>query len=182
MPASVRLAPSCRGRADDEGSPSRVKTAIKVGASTIADEQAVYSNFGKCVDIHAPGTDIDSAYFGTNDEYVYKTGTSMSTPHVAGLATMLLSHGDMSTAQLKAKLVSLGVKNVLKNVCAFASVHSRRLDTRSQEHAQSAPQQRPSLSPTLFRPFALTNAVMRDNLYTVQGSSSQTAVIDPARR
>lgn len=44
-------------------SPARVKSAITVGASTIADAKASFSNFGDVVDIFAPGENIESAYY-----------------------------------------------------------------------------------------------------------------------
>ena len=46
----------------DNVSPARVATAITVGASTIDDTMAVFSNFGSAVDIFAPGLDVISSW------------------------------------------------------------------------------------------------------------------------
>ena len=61
---------------------------ITVGASARDDAAAVFSDFGKCVDIFAPGVDIVSSCSGnvceSEDRYLSMSGTSMAAPHVAG--------------------------------------------------------------------------------------------------
>jgi serine protease len=71
--------------------PASVKRAIAVGATTRFDEAASFSNFGQCVDILAPGTNIKSAAIGSDSNTVRKSGTSMASPHVAGVAVLHLS-------------------------------------------------------------------------------------------
>ncbi|KAF8429171.1 serine proteinase [Tirmania nivea] len=72
-------------------SPAAAANAVTVGASTLADERAYFSNYGKCVDIFAPGLNIQSTWIGS--KYAVKTisGTSMASPHVAGLIAYFLS-------------------------------------------------------------------------------------------
>jgi hypothetical protein len=76
------------------GSPNAAKTAITVGASTIDDEIAYFSNFGQCIDIFAPGLNIVSSCARTicRDEQSYLTlsGTSMACPHATGVIAQLL--------------------------------------------------------------------------------------------
>ncbi|KAI8837838.1 peptidase S8/S53 domain-containing protein [Chytridium lagenaria] len=69
-------------------SPARVPEAVTVGASTITDGLASFSNYGKCVDIIAPGVDITSTW-PTNSVNTI-SGTSMAAPHVAGVMALLL--------------------------------------------------------------------------------------------
>ncbi len=69
-------------------SPAGAPTAITVGATTLADAPAGYSNQGKCVDIFAPGSSILSAWFGAPDATYTANGTSMASPHVAGAAAI----------------------------------------------------------------------------------------------
>ena len=72
-------------------SPSRVEQAITVGATNATDTRAPYSNFGKCVDLFAPGSYIVSDWFTSTTATNTISGTSMATPHVAGVAAVLLS-------------------------------------------------------------------------------------------
>lgn len=72
-------------------SPARVPNAITVNASTSTDARASYSNYGSCSDIYAPGSSITSAWHTSTTATNTISGTSMATPHVAGVAARLLS-------------------------------------------------------------------------------------------
>jgi subtilisin family serine protease len=72
-------------------SPARVPTALTVGATTITDQRSSFSNFGTCVDIFAPGSDITSSWNTSDTATNTISGTSMATPHVAGVAALYLS-------------------------------------------------------------------------------------------
>ena len=72
-------------------SPADVRAAVTVGASTIADERAFFSNTGPCVDIFAPGLNILSLWNAGPQSINTISGTSMASPHVVGLMAYLLS-------------------------------------------------------------------------------------------
>ena len=71
-------------------SPARVPGALTVGASTETDQRASFSNYGACVDLFAPGTNIVSDWYSSPTAAVVSTGTSESAPFVAGVAALCL--------------------------------------------------------------------------------------------
>ena len=71
-------------------SPARAAGALTVGATTNTDARASYSNFGSCLDIFAPGSSITSAWHTSKTATNTISGTSMASPHVAGVAALIL--------------------------------------------------------------------------------------------
>ncbi|RDL33329.1 Subtilisin-like protein [Venustampulla echinocandica] len=78
--------------ADASGySPASEPTAITVGATDSSDTRASFSNWGSLLDIFAPGVNILSSWIGGRTATNTISGTSMATPHIAGLAAYLIS-------------------------------------------------------------------------------------------
>jgi cerevisin len=101
----------------NNSSPARSPAVITVGAVNINDQLASFSNFGSPVDILAPGQDILSAGFEADDAVKNLSGTSMASPHIAGLAAYLLGlEGQKSPADLKARIQGLGQNGVIRGV------------------------------------------------------------------
>ena len=78
-------------------SPAGAPTVITVGATTSTDAEWSSSNYGSCVDILAPGAAIYSSDYLVTNQVVTKTGTSMATPHVAGVAAQYLQTNPTAT-------------------------------------------------------------------------------------
>ncbi|EMD33255.1 hypothetical protein CERSUDRAFT_87569 [Gelatoporia subvermispora B] len=72
-------------------SPAAAEKAVTVGASTLGDERAYFSNHGTCVDVFAPGLNILSTWVGSPVATSTLSGTSMASPHTAGMLAYLLS-------------------------------------------------------------------------------------------
>jgi len=101
----------------NNSSPARSPAVITVGAVDINDKLASFSNFGSPVDILAPGQDILSAGFEADDAVKNLSGTSMASPHIAGLAAYLLGlEGQKTPADLKARIQGLGQNGVVAAV------------------------------------------------------------------
>ncbi|KAK1234244.1 proteinase B [Marasmius sp. AFHP31] len=71
-------------------SPAASKNSVTVGASDLGDKRADFSNYGPCVDIFGPGVAIRSTW-NTGNSTNTISGTSMASPHTAGLMAYLLS-------------------------------------------------------------------------------------------
>ena len=75
-------------------SPASAAGVVTVGATTSSDARASYSNYGSCVELYAPGSSIKSAW-STGDTVTNTiSGTSMASPHVAGVAALLAAGGE----------------------------------------------------------------------------------------
>jgi hypothetical protein len=99
-------------------SPASATNAITVGAmDKTTDNRASYSNWGTCLDIFAPGTNIESASFNSDTGSVVFSGTSMATPHVAGVMALILGKNPTFTAaQVNSALINGATTNKVKDV------------------------------------------------------------------
>ena len=81
------------GRAQDacKYTPARVPEAMTIGATDKTDQKARWSNYGTCVDWFAPGVGITSSWYTGNAATNTISGTSMATPHTAGVAALYLA-------------------------------------------------------------------------------------------
>ncbi|MEU0881041.1 S8 family peptidase [Lentzea sp. NPDC005914] len=96
--------------------PARTPEAITVGASDRNDKRSIWSagssNYGQCLDIWAPGSDIISASYSNDTGTRSMGGTSMASPHVAGAAALYLSANPNATpAQVRDALVNAATPN-----------------------------------------------------------------------
>ncbi|PVF94998.1 subtilisin-like protein [Serendipita vermifera] len=95
-------------------SPADVEEAITVGASDVFDRVPSFSNFGAKVDVFAPGADIISCGITSDEDDKILSGTSMATPHITGLAAVLLGEDrTLTPAQVKAKIQGLALRGAL---------------------------------------------------------------------
>ncbi|KAL2265008.1 hypothetical protein VTJ83DRAFT_7518 [Remersonia thermophila] len=98
-------------------SPASEPTAITVGASDFTDTVAYFSNYGATVDVFAPGVNVASAWIGGVDETNAIDGTSMASPHVAGLAAYILGlQGPKTPAEISDIIRNTSTTGVLSGL------------------------------------------------------------------
>ncbi|MEJ2577583.1 MAG: S8 family peptidase [Kineosporiaceae bacterium] len=98
-------------------SPSSAPSAITVGATTSSDAAAGYSNYGSCLDLYAPGSSIKSAWYTSDTATATLNGTSMASPHTAGVVALLAqAHPSYTPAQLTYQLTHMATSGVLSGM------------------------------------------------------------------
>jgi len=94
--------------------PARVVTAMTIAASDPNDFAASFSNYGDCVDWYAPGVNITSAWLTSDNATATWSGTSMASPHTAGVAALFLEGAPSATAsQVRAALYDATSKDAI---------------------------------------------------------------------
>lgn len=116
--AGVHVAVAAGNESGDacRGSPSRAEKVTTVGATDVNDVMAYFSNWGKCVNIFAPGHLITGAWLDNTTNTI--SGTSMATPHIAGVMAAYLSRMETnpSPKKLQKILTRLSTKDALSGL------------------------------------------------------------------
>jgi subtilisin family serine protease len=100
--------------------PSHTLGTITVGATDSLDNRGIWpgggSNYGACLNLFAPGKDVESAWAGNDYDYLVNFGTSFSSPHVAGIAANYLGRNPTATpATIKSVIVNNATTGVVTN-------------------------------------------------------------------
>jgi subtilisin family serine protease len=97
-------------------SPAGAPKAYTVGATTSSDSKTSWSNYGDCVDIFAPGASITAAWHTSDTDTRTISGTSMASPHVAGVAALFLAANKSASRQAVYNyLTETSTKNIVSN-------------------------------------------------------------------
>jgi subtilisin family serine protease len=97
-------------------SPARAPSALTVAATDNTDTRASFSNYGSCVDLFAPGVSITSDWSSSDTATNTISGTSMATPHVAGVAALTLAGSPGATVdQVNQAMLSNATPGIVTN-------------------------------------------------------------------
>lgn len=98
-------------------SPARAANALTVGSTTSSDARSSFSNYGSCLDLFAPGSSITSAWYTSDTATNTISGTSMASPHVAGVAALYLQGNPTASAStVNAAIVNSSSTNKLTSI------------------------------------------------------------------
>jgi subtilisin family serine protease len=130
-------------------SPAGAPDAFAVGASDVNDTKASFSNFGKCVKVFAPGVNVLSTWKGPDGKATNSiSGTSMASPHVAGVAALYLSMNNYNSVdEVYNDLVSFSTAGVIKGLDANTAnrfVFNHRVKSEDDNGATQPPVPTPS--------------------------------------
>ncbi|KAJ5495343.1 Subtilisin-like serine protease [Penicillium diatomitis] len=97
-------------------SPAAAEKAVTVGASTLGDERAYFSNYGKCTDIFAPGLNILSTWIGSKYAVNTISGTSMASPTSLPASDSAFAVEEITPKKLKDALITVATSGALSDI------------------------------------------------------------------
>ncbi|SDY80523.1 Serine protease, subtilisin family [Micromonospora pattaloongensis] len=149
-------------------SPARAPLAITVGASDRTDVRASFSNYGTCLDLFAPGVSVVSAGHADDSAAVTKSGTSMASPHVAGVAALVLAANPAATpAQVRQALVGGATAGKVGQAGTGSPNLLLRAVTEVPPPPVTVPAPKPAAAPARCRPFIVApRSSIRDHRTT----------------
>lgn len=160
-------------------SPSSEPSIISVGAIDRMSLRASYSNFGKCVDIFAPGSDLVGGWIGPANTYRSSSGTSNASPIVSGIVALMLEKNPLLTQfQVEKQLKANATRDVLfnigdgsENLLAYSVFESTQPDTTTTI---------PTSTTTIPEPTTTTTTVfIQPTTTTTVTSSGPTRYVHP---
>jgi len=133
--------------------PAAYDFVVGVGATDDDRKIASFSTFGEQVDVVAPGVGVESTFYRSNSDYTFLSGTSMATPHVAGVAALLKSiNPSLSPGEIKELLQSTamktGIDGVEYNPLMYGSGHVDALAAAQAIVLESTISPSPTIAPT----------------------------------
>src|SRR5687768_14292361 len=93
-------------------SPASASAVTSVASSTSSDAKSSFSNYGSCTHLYAPGSSITSTWLNGGTNTI--SGTSMASPHVAGVAALYkATYGNASSSTIRTWLINNSTSGVI---------------------------------------------------------------------
>lgn len=132
---------------------SILPNTLSVGSHDQRDNRSSFSNQvgdSRSVQIDAPGSRVASTHL--NDGYRYLNGTSMATPHVAGVAALAVSANDEISAVELRELLTVGASRTVSRSDSIGGVDAARTVARAFQFDafQRASDPRPAIVDAVF--------------------------------
>ncbi|MFN2206988.1 MAG: S8 family serine peptidase, partial [Candidatus Promineifilaceae bacterium] len=134
-------------------SPASCDRVITVAATDQVGDRAGFSNYGRLIEISAPGAGLILSTYNSGptapegDSYAYLAGTSMATPHVTGVVSLLLGlHPDLTPEQVLARLQDNARDFLPGSTCTTALCGAGILDAAAAIISPVQPLETPALS------------------------------------
>ncbi|MDQ1645148.1 MAG: hypothetical protein QOJ50_1332, partial [Cryptosporangiaceae bacterium] len=132
-------------------SPAHVPDAITVAAVDRNDQRALFSNYGSCVDLFAPGTGVTAATIGSPTALATRSGTSVAAAEVTGAAALFLEkEPQASPAQVRAALIAEAKSGKVVNPGSGSP--NRLLVAAGAQQGPPAPERPPMPDPSPLLP------------------------------
>lgn len=146
-------------------SPASTPEAITVASSDRRDALSKFSNIGKCVDIIAPGSNITSAWKGRSNATTTISGTSMASPHVAGVVAQYLgANKNASPAKVTQEILGHTVSGKVSG--RLGSTPNKLLQTWDMGGNDNSPEDPKPVDPNQGRcGYKVSSTAAKDGLY-----------------
>lgn len=155
-------------------SPASASGALTVGATTSVDAAASYSNYGGCVDLFAPGSNIYSAWSSDDYSMGSANGTSMATPHVAGAAALFLqTNPGASPAEVVSAIKGNTTSGALSGLIGYSPNSLLRVNGSGGTVTPPPTESEPVPGPTNSPPSSSFSASCQKGSCSFDGSASR---------
>ena len=157
-------------------------TALTVAAITPSNAKASYSNYGPCVDIFAPGSDVVSAWYGSSTILRGRSGTSMAAPHASGVAAQILEqHPTWTPQEVYSQIVSQSTPNAISalpadtvNLLLFNNYQPVLVEAPATTTTTISPDTTVSVTTTTDSPVSTTTTTVAPPTATTTTTSTTT--------
>jgi len=132
--------------------PAASSYAFSIGSHDSSYNSSTFTNYGSCVDIHAPGDSVLSSWYTSTTSYAMASGTSMATPMVTGIVADLLWRDNTLTYNQIKSIIQSPSNNVAMRTCRDSTYPCKALKLDCSTVYTPKPTTANTLAPTTLKP------------------------------